>query len=688
MKKNKAIVLTIVVLILGFLLNFLFEIMPDDFKKSMTDFSNSIGLSYTLFWIIFTLLVAIVTLYFVWKQALNSETKTILIPDETNTIKNTGKNSKTYQDIDNSIITDYSINQSYNGTGTGDNIGHDKITNIEYKINLFEKIPHELTQPPVKPDIFIGRDKDLENLRKEILNGDSLLLLVNGHGGIGKSTLAARYYHNYKNEYEHLAWLLSEKSIANALLRLKDNLGFSPDQNKLTIDEQLEIIITKLANLKKPSLLVIDNANELNDLEQNYLALKRCSNLHLMLTTRITKFDDVHCFKVEGLSEPFAIELFKKHYPNHYNEEDELLKEIIKNIDNNTLIIELLAKNLRELNMLESQYNLRQLADDLHQSLLKLSKSQKISTSYQANSHKLRVEKPEDIVMAMYDFTELNEAEKQMISVFTLLPNEAISFDFLKQSFPDQDIKTNLLSIAQKGWVDFNNKEMLFKVNQVIQDVAYENQKDRLFTDCKAMIEKLSSHLSGDDILHQDQFLFTQLLVNYAESIVNKIPDENEAIAVLNQSLGKYYTNTGDVTVSLTVYNRMNTIFQELQKSDLNNEDFKNGLAISYSKLGETHTALGNLDKALTYFEKDIELSKELYEAYPQNVSFKNGLAISYARFGVFHRDNLKNIKEAKLCFSKAQSLWKELVRQSPRNKEFERYHNQINIDLDNLIKR
>jgi len=606
-------------------------------------------------------------------------------------------------------------------------------------INTFilpKNIPHELVQPPVCPDVFIGRDKDLEDLRKEIVNEDRLLLLVNGHGGIGKSTLAARYYHTYKNEYEHLAWLLSEKSIAKALLRLKDIFGFTTEQNKLTIEEQLEIVITNLANLEKPSLLVIDNANDLNDLQQNYLALKRCSNLHLILTTRITEFDGIPCFKVEGLSETFAIELFKKYYPNHNEEENELLKEIIKNIDNNTLIIELLAKNLRELNKLEFQYTLRQLTEDLHQSLLKLSKSRKISTSYQAHSHKLRVEKPEDIVEAMYDFTELDDTEKQMISVFTVLPNEPISFDFLKQSFSDLDLAPQLNSISQKGWVDFFEEEKLFKVNQVIQDVAIEKQRDRLFNDCKPMIEEMVNYLSGEEILHRDQFLFTKLLINYAGSIVNKIPDENETLAILCKSLGVYHSYTGDVTLSLIVYKKMYTIFQKMHESDVNNKDFKNGLAISYEKLGSTHTALGNLDKALTYFENETVLSKELYEAYPQNVSFKNGLAISYeklgethtalgnldkaltyfedrsklgkelyeaypqnvsfknglaisyARLGVFHRDNLKDTNEARISFIKAQSLWKELVQQFPKIKKFGMYYKQITIDLDNLNKK
>ena len=57
-------------------------------------------------------------------------------------------------------------------------VGHKR--NLDELLKLINHLPHELTLPPVRPDVFIGRDKDLEDLRKEILNGDSLLLLVNG----------------------------------------------------------------------------------------------------------------------------------------------------------------------------------------------------------------------------------------------------------------------------------------------------------------------------------------------------------------------------------------------------------------------------------------------------------------------------------------------------------------------------
>lgn len=74
MNKRKAIYITIAVFILGFALNFLFGIMPDDFKDSISSFTESLGLSYTLFWILCTILIAAILLFFVWQQESKSET--------------------------------------------------------------------------------------------------------------------------------------------------------------------------------------------------------------------------------------------------------------------------------------------------------------------------------------------------------------------------------------------------------------------------------------------------------------------------------------------------------------------------------------------------------------------------------------------------------------------------------------
>jgi hypothetical protein len=103
-----------------------------------------------------------------------------------------------------------------------------------------------------------------------------------------------------------------------------------------------------MAELRGPCLLVIDNANELDDLEANYLNLRRCPNFHVVLTTRITEFSQAESYRIDSLPEAEALQLFRTHYPEHNAAEDDLFHQIRLAVGGNTLVIELLAKTLHQ----------------------------------------------------------------------------------------------------------------------------------------------------------------------------------------------------------------------------------------------------------------------------------------------------------------------------------------------------
>lgn len=100
-----------------------------------------------------------------------------------------------------------------------------------------------------------------------------------GEGRVGKTSLAARYYHTYKDDYTHVAWVTSNRNLVDAVLTLdRFPLGLWQDESYRQLDtlQKLEALLTALSNLPKPSLLVIDNANELDDLKAYYPQLQRC----------------------------------------------------------------------------------------------------------------------------------------------------------------------------------------------------------------------------------------------------------------------------------------------------------------------------------------------------------------------------------------------------------------------------
>jgi Flp pilus assembly protein TadD len=542
--------------------------------------------------------------------------------------------------------------------------------------------PHLLTLPPFIPEVFIGRENDLKALKDKLFKENNLLLLVNGEGGVGKTSLASQYFHTYQDQYAHVAWVLSQKSIALAMMELAAPLGVQFEDAQ-PLAARLDQLLTAMARLTKPCLLVIDNANELEDLAQNYQNLRRCANFHLLLTTRITKFQQAARYQIEGLPEAEALALFKTYYPRHQESEDALFGQIHTAVGGNTLVVELLAKNLALLNALKTNYRLPDLLTDLQsKGLLALSKSGEVGVDYQSKGGGMRQEKPEAIIEAMYDLSGLTEQEAALLSNFAVLPAERIPYDTLETLLPAMEaLDQHLLSLSQKGWIGYDETARSFKCSPVVQEIARKKNPD-LLNDClpliHSIVEKLhyeGTHLTGST--YEEAAVYAR----YAETITSTLKEPNNALAILCERAGTYHQITGHLEEALQFFEQYNQLKKELYEAYPNNVSFKNGLAISYSKLGSTHTALGHLDQALQFFEQFSDLVKELYEAYPNNVSFKNGLAISYNYLGNTY-SALGHLDQALQFFEQFSDLMKELYEAYPNNVEFK---NNLAVSYEKL---
>ncbi|MEI6411509.1 MAG: NB-ARC domain-containing protein, partial [Bacteroidota bacterium] len=282
------------------------------------------------------------------------------------------------------------------------------------------KIPRALTAQPFFPEVFLGREKELDYIYNNFFSHkENLLLLVNGDGGVGKTSLASRYYHAHAHAgaYAHRAWLLSEKNIVNAMLQLANPLDVKFDERAGPI-ERLEVLLPALAELNAPCLLVIDNANELEDLDATYQYLRRLTNFHLLLTTRVTNFEQAETYRIEGLPYDKALELFQKYYPKFQPGEEDLFRHIRDAVAGNTLVIELLAKTLAQTNRLKTRYSLADLLQDLQgKGVLQLTQSAPVRTDYQGKG-RMRHETPSAIIEAMYDLSELSAEERRLLSNF------------------------------------------------------------------------------------------------------------------------------------------------------------------------------------------------------------------------------------------------------------------------------
>ncbi|MBK7871178.1 MAG: ATP-binding protein [Saprospiraceae bacterium] len=236
------------------------------------------------------------------------------------------------------------------------NVAGDNNIIIQDAEHGLRSVPKYLTVPPAEPPTtFVGREEALEQLHQS-LQSQQRLLLASGIRGIGKTTLAQAYFHKHQSDYQCMAWVNCPNGILQGLLEctIDDSLGFEAQRDNW--ERHYQLVWKKLANQQGKHLLVLDNAN---DREEVLRYLKSIPNWTILVTSTAT-VPNMPTQPVEKLREGPAIQLFCAYYEAAKGQ-DELLRRLLRAIGYHTLTIELLAKNLAELR----NYSLQNLCDDL-----------------------------------------------------------------------------------------------------------------------------------------------------------------------------------------------------------------------------------------------------------------------------------------------------------------------------------
>ena len=329
----------------------------------------------------------------------------------------------------------------------------------------------KLTITPPLNGYFIGREDELATIRQMFVKQNVRVLMLTGEAGIGKTEIAAKYFHNFIDEYTAMAWVENlggdfQSSMLNEFEFYMQKFGA---KNPSDFNELLRM----LSNEKGKLLIVLNNFNNPKDLQDHIRNMCSLSNAHILLTTRVSTLNDAHYYHIDGLPYEQALQLFKKHYPKHQAQEDEIFRAIHTAVGQNTLVVELLAKSLQQLNQLKERYTLSNLLQDLQsKGVLGLSQSRQVQTDYTKQGDIcFKSETPATIIADMYDITELSEQEMDILS---LLPPEALPYEKIEvmlQKNNFTDIDKTLLNLAQKGWLTYNKDEITFKPSPLLHSI-------------------------------------------------------------------------------------------------------------------------------------------------------------------------------------------------------------------------
>jgi len=509
-----------------------------------------------------------------------------------------------------------------------------------------------------KPDPFIGRDDLLVDIHRR-LQQDEPVLLVNGLGGIGKTAAAQVYANKYRDSYQYITSVFVSEDLRQSVVdKLSQPLGIDFEPNSSVV-QRFEAVILGLQQVKakkKPNLLLLDNANDQQDLI-NLKYLLKSTGWNILVTSRCHP-DEYAMVAVAELSPAEALNLFRHYYPI----DSDLLPALLDKIDYHTLLIELIAKAGKK-----KRLSIEQLLARLESGLSHKDLQRIITVGSHADSQlREKQAKLYEYILAMFEPAELDAEKQTILRYFSVLPSEDIPLAHLEKLFAVEDenqFEDDLDSLFQSGWL--SAKDESYKMHALVQDVVFV----KLAVD-NANVAELIATLSEIMQQHLD---FAWIFRDYASAVVRKISVSDTAIGLLNGYLGIFYTKVGQLDNALASITQASGHFELCGDTE--------NLATSYSRLGDIHQALGEVDKALEFFELRMQLGKALYESNPKNEHLKNGLAISYHRLGSITETQGK-LDDALKHYKKYKDLMLELFND---NQKSEKIKNDLAISYEKL---
>lgn len=501
----------------------------------------------------------------------------------------------------------------------------DKLNEILRILKEFTKdpldIPYHITakMPITRAQDIIGREAELLELRQRLVDRKQVVLM-NGLGGIGKTTLAQAYVGRFQGEYRHLAWIgQTSKSLMADFVQtegLMDALKVEAgDKDYKTLFPKIIQVLKGISD--QPNLLILDNADA--GLEEIFDYLPGYPNWHVLATSR-EEIEGLDSMELGFLSEDNAIKLFYKHYKKD-RVDQEAVREFIKSVELHTLTIEILAK-----------------VADLHrtmpENLLKAIR-ENIKANVKVPHCTIKIERVTSYLCEVFEMSALEENEIWLLKQFVCLPSEFHSFDLLEDlinpAATDRDdiFSKSLEGLRKKGWLLYLPSQDAYKMHRIVREVILR-QKTIGINDVEALVKTFATDkFSLDPTIDNPADKFKWIV--YGFSMLEVFPDcPDEMVSVLQNNFGLRLREFGD-------YKGAKALLEKAMASDEKHfgPDHPttavrySNLALVLQDLGEYETAESlakkTLDVFLRVFPEDHPYIAQATKIYEQTKEWNQG---------------------------------------------------------------
>jgi hypothetical protein len=455
-------------------------------------------------------------------------------------------------------------------------------------------------------EIFKSREEYLQRIENSF-NAGKKITVVNGEGGIGKSSVLSKYIDFTKN-FNQFYWISFSDSIVKNLYEE----FFNKEKTKLTDKEKIKLLIRSFSNFNEPTLILLDNINVSDQIDLIFENFKD-TNVHFLLSKRSSKKYNNE-INVEPLMLPECINLFDYYCSKTANKINQKQKEdLINSFGCNTYMIILYAKYIHKIS------NIYGLSYDLI--MLKIRNKEiegKLNVTLNLDTN-LASKKVLDHLISLYEFSKIDEniAFKTVLATLSIFPPIAFKSFFLEDFFDDLAenlgidgcvIDTIIEPLADQGWLIGNDYN--YKMSPLITDLLmykYTNIDQYLVYPLKKIIHILEN---GD--LNKIPFLLEIL-----PTLLLKLPEDSSSYKIKILYLLNRILSDPDVLENQISNESFDKIKNEIDNYYLidKNNHFPNHLksSLNFSKIKK--------ERIKEAIERDkLKLSKLINSIMPKNI--------------------------------------------------------------------